>query len=89
MRREIDPLYTFHTSTKSFGRSVMKREGRIMMSPLRSVLECSSPLELFESRRPYESGGGPPHSRTLPRAFTCGGEFDPAACRGFYCLVTV
>jgi hypothetical protein len=32
MRREVGALFTFHTSTKSFGKSVMKREGRILRS---------------------------------------------------------
>jgi hypothetical protein len=35
-----------------------------------SVLECSSPLELFAGQTTPESAGGPAHSRTLPRAFT-------------------
>ena len=35
-----------------------------------SVLECSSPLELFAGLTTLESAGGPAHSRTLSRAFT-------------------
>jgi hypothetical protein len=37
-----------------------------------SVLECSSPLELFAGRDTLESAGGPAQSRTLPRVFTQG-----------------
>jgi hypothetical protein len=32
-----------------------------------SVLECSSPLELFGGGETLESAGGPAHSRTLSR----------------------
>ncbi len=32
-----------------------------------SVLECSSPLELFAGQATLESAGGPAHSKTLPR----------------------
>ncbi len=32
-----------------------------------SVLECSSPLELFAGQWTLESAGGPAHSKTLPR----------------------
>jgi hypothetical protein len=32
-----------------------------------SVLECSSPLELFVGQMTFESAGGPAHSKTLSR----------------------
>ena len=32
-----------------------------------SVLECSSPLELFADLWTFESAGGPAHSKTLTR----------------------
>ena len=44
--------------------------GSTVPAPRVSVLECSSPLELFAGQTPSESAGGPAHSRTLPRAFT-------------------
>jgi len=44
--------------------------GTTVPAPRVSVLECSSPLELFVGLTTLESAGGPAHSRTLSRAFT-------------------
>jgi len=44
--------------------------GSTAPAPRDSVLECSSPLEIFAGQTTSESAGGPAHSRTLPRAFT-------------------
>ena len=47
-----------------------KLERSTSFAPRESVLECSSPLELFAGRLTLESAGGPAHSRTLPRLLT-------------------
>jgi hypothetical protein len=49
----------------------MKQAGSITSVESRgSVLECSSPLELFAGQWTLESAGGPAHSKTLPRLST-------------------
>jgi hypothetical protein len=42
-------------------------ESPIIFASRGSVLECSSPLELFAGQAMFESAGGPAHSKTLPR----------------------
>jgi hypothetical protein len=46
---------------------IMVNPAAAVVQMFREVLECASPLALWTGASHCKSGGGPPHSKTLPR----------------------